>query len=79
MIQICRREELDVHQPKRDARGRPADAVLCLRGDGSEDCGGVHGAVVPGGGHRRWPPDGEQPAGVRPQEGVAQKDRPHVR
>ena len=76
MIQICRREELDVHQPKRDAKGRPANAVLCLRGDGSGDYGGVHGAVVPGGGHRR-PPDGEQPAGVRPQEGGAQKDRPH--
>jgi hypothetical protein len=56
MIQICGREELDVHQPKRDARGHPADAVLCLHGDGSGDCGGVRGAVVPGGGHRR-PPD----------------------
>jgi len=78
MIQICRREELDVHQPKRDAKGRPANAVLCLRGDGSGDCSGVYSAVVPGGGHR-WPPHGEQPAGVRPQEGVAQKDRPHVR
>lgn len=78
ILQICGREELDLHQPERDARGRPADAVLCLGGDGNENRGGVRGAGLPGGGHGQ-PPDGEQPAEVRPQEGGAQIHRPHVR